>query len=120
LKLIALPLAALWLLSGILALKRRLWPAVSFNVLIASPIAAVAASWVARAVFAREAFLLRYGRAALRELPFNAAVLIVALIAIVTSLLSLKGQRWLFLVGWLATGALLALLIYLAFFFKIF
>jgi hypothetical protein len=120
LKLIAVVLATLWLLSGILAWKRLRSAAVAINMLFATPIAAIAAGSVARALFAREGFVQQYGQAALGDLPFNAAVLAAALIAIVTSVLSLKGHRWLFLASWLATGSLLALVIYLAFFFKIF
>ena len=67
-----------------------------------------------------DAYVQRYGRAALNELPFTAGLVALALIALAGSGLSLAWRPIVFWASWLANLPTVALLVYLGFWFHVF
>ena len=117
---LAIALATLWVVSGLLAFRRRRAAAVVINLLFALPLCLLAIIPLARVAFDREGYVRQYGRAALGDLPLTAILLALSLVAIVASLLSLHRKPWVFVVGWLANAPTLVFVMYLAFWFHIF
>jgi hypothetical protein len=67
-----------------------------------------------------DAYVQRYGRAALNEIPFTAGLVATALIALAGSMLSFAWRPVVFWVSWLANLPTVALFFYLGFWFHVF
>lgn len=119
-RLLALTLAAIWSASGVLALCHRRIAAAAINLLFAVPLCLLSAWPIVRVLVDIDGYIRQYGRAALHELPLSGALLALSLLAVVCSLLSIRRPAWVFVVGWLANAPTLVLLMYLAFWFRIF
>jgi hypothetical protein len=117
---VAIALAAFWVVSGILAFRRHRTAAVAINLLFALPVCLLAVVPLVRVVIDRETYVRQYGQAALGDLPLTAIVFALSLLAVIASLFSLRQKPWVFVVGWLANAPTLVFLIYLAFWFHIF
>lgn len=119
-RVLAMAFAALWIAGGVLALNRRRTAAALANGLIALPICVLAGWPLVRTLVDLEGYVRQYGRAALNELPLTAALLALSAAALVASVLSVRRSTWVFAAGWLANAPALLLLVYLAFWFRIF
>jgi len=67
-----------------------------------------------------DAYVQRYGRAALNELPFTAGFVAIALIALAGFGLSFAWRPVVFWASWLANLPIVALFFYLGFWFHVF
>lgn len=117
---LAIVLSSIWLLSGLVAFYRQRGPAVAINVIVALIILSFAAPPLLSFALDQEAYIIQFGRAALADLPMTAALLLLSLAAISACIASIHRPFWIFLIGWLANLPAMVLLIFMAFFFRMF
>jgi hypothetical protein len=113
-------LTVMWIASALLALLAASRAAALFNMLVAVIIGGCTLPTLGSVLFGYQAYVRRYGGAALRDLRLTVAALALSLLAVCLSLAALRWGRALFVLGWLANGPMVALSIYLAFWFHIF
>lgn len=116
----AIAFAALWIIAGGVALRRHRKAAVILVALCALPVVLLSVVPLSQAILHREAYVLQYGQAALSDLPLTAAVFGLSLLALVAAALSWRGRTALLVLGWAALAPISVLMLYLAFWFRIF
>jgi hypothetical protein len=109
------------IVAGGLAIFGRLRSAAAVNGALAALFLAKAAPDLILWAVTPDAYIRQYGSAALNEIPFTLGLAAMALIALTGSALSFVGRRVVFFwVSWLVNLPIVALLLYLAFWFRIF
>jgi hypothetical protein len=108
------------IVAGGLALLGHLRAAAALNGALAVLFLVLAAPSLIAWALRPDAYVQRYGRAALNELPFTAGLVAVALIALAGSGLSFAWRPVVFWASWLANLPIVALFFYLGFWFQVF
>jgi len=120
LRVFAIALTATWILSAVLALSIELRAGVLLNMLVSVIIGALRLPRLGEFLLDYEGYVRRYGAAAVHDVWLTAAAVALSLVAIGFSLAALRFGRALFVLGWLTNAPMITLLIYLAFWFRIF
>ena len=113
-------LTVIWMASALLALFSASRAATIFNMLVAVIIGGCTLPTLGGLLFGYEAYVRRNGGVAVHDWPLAVVALALSLLAVCLSLAALRWGRVLFAFGWLANGPMIALSIYLAFWFHIF
>jgi hypothetical protein len=108
------------IVAGGLAFLGHLRAAAAVNGALAMLFLVLAAPRLIAWALRPDAYIQRYGRAALNELPFTAGLVAVALIALGGSGLSFAWRPVVFWVSWFANLPIVALFFYLGFWFHVF
>jgi hypothetical protein len=117
---LAIAMAVLWVASGALALAGKRIAAIGLNVLCAVIVCVGTLIPLVRIVVDEKGYIRQYGTGALNEVPLTATFLGLSLFAILASFFALRRKTWVFIVGWLANAPILSLVVYLAFWWRVF
>src|SRR5216683_3855236 len=117
---LALACVAAAILAGGLALLDHLRVAAAVNGALAVLFLVLTAPSLIAWALSPDAYVQRYGGAALNEIPFTAGLVAIALIALAGSMLSFAWRPVVFWVSWLANLPTVALFFYLDFWFHVF
>jgi hypothetical protein len=113
-------LTVLWIASAASVLLSALRAGAVLNILVAVVVGGSTLPKLIGLLLGYQAYVLRYGSAAVHELPLTLAALALSLLAICLSTAALRWGGALFFLSWLANAPMIALSIYLAFWFHIF
>ena len=119
-KVLGILCALSWLAAGILAAFRHFRAAAYLNSGLALLFLAFAAPSLVRWLADSNGYVQRYGAAALADLKSAGAIVALSVVSLVFGGLAFARYRRWFWVAWIANGPAIALVVYLAFWFRIF